>query len=168
MARISVEWLLRLSCGFVNFYAGFYLLTDPARYYKFVPAWLNSAANSVASLDAYLRLQGLGELLIATVLWGWFFRREYVRIAAMVLTLEMMLILIFIGVDSVTFRNVGLAGAAAALTLTLSENEQAETKQRVDIGNTTASPLAPAEKRHFFRTATHEGKIDGIPANRNG
>lgn len=73
MTRKPVEWALRLGCGFVNLYAGFYLITDPARYHKFVPWWLNRIATSIASVDAYLRLQGTGELLIASVLLGWFF-----------------------------------------------------------------------------------------------
>jgi len=37
--------------------------------------------------------------------------------AAMLLTAEMMLILVFAGVDAVTFRNIGLVGAAVALLM---------------------------------------------------
>lgn len=123
MTRTPVQWPLRLGCAFVNLYAGFYLVTDPARYYKFVPWWLNEIANSVASVDAYLRLQGAGELVIATVLCGWFFPKWAVRAAALTLAVEMSLILVFVGVDSITFRNVGLLGAAYALVLETYETE---------------------------------------------
>ena len=99
----------------MNLYSGFFLLTDPQRYYKYVPGWLDSFANLIASLDTYLRFQGIGEVLIALGLLGWFLPRWCVRIAAILLTAEMTLILLFVGVDAVTFRNMGLVGAALAL-----------------------------------------------------
>jgi len=117
MTRIRTEWPLRLGCGCVNLYAGFFLLTDPARYYKYVPSWLSHLANAIASVDTYLRLQGVGEIIIALCLLGWFFPRWCVRVASTLLTVEMTLILIFLGIDAVTFRNMGLVGAALALLL---------------------------------------------------
>jgi len=121
MTRIRTEWPLRLGCGFVNLYSGFFLLTDPIRYYKYVPGWLSHVANAVTSLDAYLRLQGIGEMMIAICLLGWFFPRWCVRVAAMLFTVQMTVILIFAGVDAVTFRNIGLVGAALALLISLYE-----------------------------------------------
>ena len=117
MKRIPVEWPIRLGCGFVNLYAGYFLVADPARYYKFVPPWLSNIANSVASVDTYLRMQGIGEIVVATVLLGWFFPRVWVRVAACTLAVEMSLIVLFIGIDSVTFRNVGLLGAALSIVV---------------------------------------------------
>jgi hypothetical protein len=114
---IHPEWPLRLGCGCVNLYAGFFLLTDPARFYKYVPFWLSRVASAVASVDAYLRLQGIGELMIAIGLLGWFFPRWCVRLASMLLTVEMTLILLFVGVDAVLFRNIGLLGAALSLVI---------------------------------------------------
>jgi len=117
MTRIRTEWPLRLGCGCVNLYAGFFLLTDPARYYKYVPSWLSHVANAIVSVDMYLRLQGVGEIIIALCLLGWFFPRWCVRVASTLLTVEITLILIFLGIDAVTFRNMGLVGAALALML---------------------------------------------------
>src|SRR5688500_13044566 len=113
--RIRPEWPLRLGCGCVNLYAGFFLLTDPARFYTYVPGWLSHVANAVASIDAYLRLQGIGEVMIAIGLLGWFVPRWCVCMAAALLTVEMMLILFFVGVDIVMFRNMGILGAALSL-----------------------------------------------------
>ncbi len=112
---IGIEPPLRLGCGLVNLYAGFFLLTDPVRYYKYVPDWLREIANTLASVDIYLRLQDIGELMIAACLLGWFMPRWCVRIAAMLFTTEMALILVFVGIDTVTFRNMGLVGAALSL-----------------------------------------------------
>lgn len=115
MKRTYAEWPLRLGCGLVNLYASYFLLTDPARYHKYVPAWLANATNGVASIDAYLQLQGLGELTIAILLISWLFPRWCVRAGATLHALQMTLILAFIGVNSETFRNVGLLGAALSL-----------------------------------------------------
>jgi len=106
-----------MGCGCVNLYAGFFLLTDPARFYTYVPGWLSRVANAVASVDVYLRLQGIGEVMIAIGLLGWFFPRWCVRVASTLLTAEMMLILLFVGVDRVLFRNLGLLGAALSLLI---------------------------------------------------
>ncbi|NJD67171.1 MAG: hypothetical protein C3F12_07505 [Candidatus Methylomirabilota bacterium] len=117
MMRIHPEWPLRLGCGFANLYAGFFLLTDPAVFHKYVPSWLSHVANAIASVDIYLRLQGLGEIMIAICLFGWFFPRWCVRAASSLLALEMTLIFIFVGVDAVTFRNAGLLGSALSLLI---------------------------------------------------
>ena len=68
--RIRTEWPLRLRWGCVNLYAGFLLLTDPARFYKYIPGWLTRVVSTVASVDVYLRLQGVGEVMIAIGLLG--------------------------------------------------------------------------------------------------
>jgi hypothetical protein len=115
MNKIGIELPLRLGCGLVNLYAGFYLLTEPARFYKYVPGWLSQIANAIASVDVYLRFQGIGELVIATCLLGWFMPRWCVRMASIFLAAEMTLILVFAGIDVVTFRNMGLVGAALSL-----------------------------------------------------
>jgi hypothetical protein len=115
--RIRPEWPLRLGCGCVNLYAGFFLLTDPAHFYTYVPSWLSRVANAVASVDAYLRLQGVGEVMIAIGLLGWFFPRWCVRLASTLLAVEMMLILLCGGVDAVLFRNIGILGAALSLLI---------------------------------------------------
>jgi len=106
-----------MGCGCVNLYAGFFLLTNPAHFYTYVPGWLSRVANTVASVDVYLRLQGIGEVMIAIGLLGWFFPRWCVRVASTLLTAEMMLILLFVGVDRVLFRNLGLLGAALSLLI---------------------------------------------------
>ena len=71
----------------------------------------------MASIDAYLRLQGLGEVIIAIGMLGWFFPRWCVRVASTLLTVEMMLILLLVGVDTVMFRNIGILGAALSLLI---------------------------------------------------
>ena len=121
-------WPIRIGCGLVNLYAGYFLLIDPSRYYKYVPDWLVSIANSVASVDVYLRLQGVAEIAIAVALLSWFTPRSLVRMASIALALEMALIVLFVGIDSVTFRNLGLLGAALSITLATSQERRSEAR----------------------------------------
>lgn len=125
MTNIGTELPLRLGCGLVNLYAGFHLLTNPGNFHKYVPVWLKQLINSFADVDLYLRFQGLGELIIATFLLAWFLPRWCVRTASILLAVEMALILAFIGVDAVTFRNMGLAGAALALLISSYQETEA-------------------------------------------
>ncbi len=141
MNRIPIEWPIRLGCGFVNLYSGYFLLTDPARYYSFVPEWLASMTNSIASVDAYLRLQGAGEVVIAIILLGWFFPRVFLRVAALALVLEMTLIVLFIGVDSVTFRNVGLLGAALSIVVSSFQDNEASRAEAEETAFSAESHL---------------------------
>lgn len=124
--RMHTEWPLRIGCGCVNLYAGFFLLTDPVRFYPYVPGWLSHIANAVASVDMYLRLQGIGEIIIAVGLLGWFFPRWCMRVASTLLTVEMLLILLCVGVDAVTFRNIGILGAALALLLSAYQDSEGQ------------------------------------------
>ena len=96
---------------------GIFPLTDPARFYTYVPGWLSRVANAVASVDVYLRLQGIGEGHDRHRPVGMVFPRWCVRVASTLLTAEMMLILLFVGVDRVLFRNLGLLGAALSLLI---------------------------------------------------
>ena len=55
--------------------------------------------------------------MIAIGLLGWFFPRWCMRLASTLLVVEMMLILFFVGVDVVLFRNIGILGAAISLLI---------------------------------------------------
>lgn len=118
MNRIKPEFVLRLSLAITYFYAGYSLLTSPKSWTQFVPFRFKEA---LASLDfpitAFVRAQGAMELLLALVFIIWLAPRRWVRFAALLSALEMALILIFTGIDLITFRDIGLLGAALAVFL---------------------------------------------------
>lgn len=118
--KALAAWVLRIGLGFTNLYAGIFLILDPPRYYKYLPEWFLGALPPAISVDFFLRAQGVMELLIAFMLISWFLGKGWVRTATILYALEMSLIIVFIGVDPVTFRNIGLlAGAVALLFLVL-------------------------------------------------
>lgn len=115
--NLKPEWTLRLGIGLMYFYSGYDLIVRPEYWYGFIPPWLENAASTFASANLYLKVQGAGELVIAFCLLAWFLPRYLVRAAVSLAALEMAGILLFVGIDAITFRDLGLLGAAAALFL---------------------------------------------------
>lgn len=117
LRKSNPEWPLRLGLGAMYLYSGYDLFVNPRHWYGFVPQWFSRAIvpEVFPSIDSYLKLQGAGEFLVGLVFLAWFLRRRWVRAAAFLAVVEMALILVFTGVDPITFRDIGLLGAAFAL-----------------------------------------------------
>lgn len=115
--KIQPEWSLRIGLGLMYLYSGYDLFFNPYHWYGFVPKWFSQAVTSVGPLDTYLRFQGVGELIIGILFLAWFLGRWGLRVASIAVAVEMALILLFVGVDPITFRDIGLLGAAFALLI---------------------------------------------------
>jgi len=115
LQKIPTEWPLRLGAGIMYLYSGYDLIVNPRHWYGFVPQWFSRAVTSVASLDTYLFIQGAGEFIIGLLLLSWFLGERTLQVASSLMFVEMGLILLFVGVDPITFRDIGLLGAAGAL-----------------------------------------------------
>ncbi len=114
--KLHPEWFLRLGLGITYLYSGSSLFYHPQLWYGFAPLWFVDAVTRFVSFDTYLRLQGVFEFALGLSLIAWFVGRRGVRIASALLTLHLALILVFAGIDPITFRDIGLFGAALALT----------------------------------------------------
>jgi len=121
LQKISAEWPLRLGLGVMYLYSGYDLIANPQHWYGFVPRWFSETLSAVASVENYLRLQGAGEFLLGILFLAWFLPQGAVKTAALLAAVEMAAILIFIGVDPITFRDIGLLGASAALAIVSSK-----------------------------------------------
>lgn len=139
--KALAAWVLRIGLGFTNLYAGIFLILDPPRYYRYLPEWFLGALPPAISVDIFLRAQGVMELLVAFMLISWFLGKGWVRTATILYALEMSLIIVFIGVDPVTFRNVGLLAGAIALLFLVLKKEPASVP--VKAGK-TESPGQPS------------------------
>lgn len=120
--KLNPAWALRLGLGFMYLYSGSDLFYNPQHWYGFVPKWFSQAVTQVASVEAYLKLQGVAEMIIGVLFLAWFFGANGVRLAAGLAALEMALILLFVGIDPITFRDIGLLGAAIALLVMSSQS----------------------------------------------
>lgn len=117
-------WFLRLGLGAMYAYSGYDLITTPSHWQLFVPKWLAEMLGSVGMpIETFLRLQGAVELAMVFVFLAWFLPRSVVFWAATVSAVELSAILVFFGVDLITFRDLGLVGASAALAV-LSRSRQ--------------------------------------------
>lgn len=121
--KLKAEYFLRLGLGMMYLYSGFDLFANPQHWYGFVPRWLSQLLLPAISIDLYLKIQGVGEFLIGLVFVIWVVQGLIVRTAAWLAVVEMALIIIFIGVDPITFRDIGLLGAAVALLVILSSKD---------------------------------------------
>ena len=115
--NIQPAWALRIGLGFMYVYSGTSLIRQPLDWQGFLPPWFGDMVSRFLPLPTYLAIQGVGELAMAAAFLLPFAPLFLVRIAAVVATIEFVGILLFTGLDLVTFRDIGLIGAAAALAL---------------------------------------------------
>ena len=117
LQKISPEWSLRLGLGLVYLYSGYNLLFYPAGWVWAIPGWFSKIVSQVLPLESYLRMQGGVEIVMALIFIVWFAPRKLVLAAAAFSSLEFLFILLFAPQFSITFRDIGLLGAAIALFL---------------------------------------------------
>lgn len=115
--KMNPVWPLRLGLGLMYLYSGYDLIAYPFHWYGFVPRWFSAAVTPLLSLENYLRFQGAGEMALGFLLLAWFLPPWISRIAAAAAAAEMAAILLFVGLDPITFRDIGLLGGALALCL---------------------------------------------------
>lgn len=118
LQKLRPEWFLRIGLGLMYVYSGYDILVHPTAWYwalRPLPQFLQIIINNQIGINAYLRVQGVGELILAFLFLAWFLPRWVPQFASALAALEMALILWFVGIDAVTFRDIGLLGAAIAL-----------------------------------------------------
>ena len=119
--KLSPAMFLRLGLGFMFLYSGFDIVSHPTAWawaVRGLPSFMQSMIDTFG-LETYLRLQGASELVLAVALLAWFLPRKVGAIAGLIAGLEMLAITILVGLDAVTFRDIGLVGAGFALFLML-------------------------------------------------
>ena len=80
-------------------------------------------------VELYLRLQGIAEITVGLFFLAWFFNHWGILLGTLYAIAEFSFILIFKGVDLITFRDIGLLGAACALLILMVSSRNAERAQ---------------------------------------
>ena len=106
--------ILRLGLAATLLYAAINILIDPASWFGFVPIWL---VNILTSFNFSIELFLISHAIIEAGLGLWLLTGWQVRWASLIIFLDMLSILVFHGIDLVTFRDVGLLGVALFLAL---------------------------------------------------
>lgn len=117
LAKINPEWPLRLGLGLMYLYSGYDIYQYPKAWTWAIPYWFRQAVEVVMNIETYLVIQGIGEIILGLLFLAWFSGRWGLRVAALFSTIEMAGILLFTGVTSTTFRDIGLLGASFALMI---------------------------------------------------
>lgn len=129
ISKISPVWALRLALGVMYLYSGIDLIRHPTAWVWALPYWLRQAITAAVPLNTYLQFQGTVEIVFAIILLGWFIKPVAVKWVALLSTLEFAVILILAFFPwseanfSITFRDIGLFGAALTLFALLSKRE---------------------------------------------
>ena len=114
--KLSV-WALRLGLVLTYLYSGSYLIFNPEPWLGYLPEWFKNLLPLAPEL--YLQLQGGVEIILVVS----FLSGIGIRWAALVSSLEMAGILLFYGVDLVSFRDFAVLGAAISLFLSYSDEK---------------------------------------------
>ncbi len=121
------EWFLRLSLGGVYLYTSADIFRHPTGWYwaiSSLPQIFQNIINGVG-INNYLRVQATGELIIALALLAWFLPKRIAGIAGLLVGLQMFSILVLVGLNLETFRDMGLLGGGLALfVLSLKEENR--------------------------------------------
>ena len=106
--KLSI-WALRLGLALTYLYSGTHLISDPGPWIGYLPEWFKNLLPLAPEL--FLQLQGDVELLLAvSLLTG-----VGIYWAALVSSVEIAGILIFYGLDLISFRDIAILGAALSL-----------------------------------------------------
>lgn len=121
--------ILRFSLGTMYLYSGYNLVAYPSAWYWVLPYWLREIIVQVIHPDTYVRMQGVLEIFMALVLLAWFVKPPMVKLVSLLSTLEFLIIFTLALIPFseanflITFRDIGLFGAALALLIiTFSQN----------------------------------------------
>ena len=124
LSKIKPEFPLRLGLAGTFLYSGWNLLQNPADWVwaldealLIMPIPLRDFITESVGKEQFLQFQGGIELGFVALLLMWFLPKSIFRFAAAAITLEFAGILLATGIDSITFRDIGLIGAAAALSI---------------------------------------------------
>lgn len=104
---LSPSFILRLGVGFVLVYAAIGSLLEPEAWLGFVPHWVST----IIAPATFLLIFSVFELILGFAI---FFER-FLTTASLLAFWVLIFILIFYGVNDITFRDFGLALASLAL-----------------------------------------------------
>lgn len=113
--KMKAKLFLRIGLGLTYIYSGIGLLRNPIDWAHFMPEWLMDLFGAPELALKFLQVQGIGELLLGLLILIWNPKPKIYFWLAAFGAVHVALILIFSGIDLVTFRDIGLLGAWLAL-----------------------------------------------------
>jgi hypothetical protein len=115
---IKPEFFLRLGLGITFIYSGYDIYTNPSSWIGYVnalPEWLLELVTSFTTLETFLLFQGISEIILGAALLMWFLPKKLLKLVSLLIAIKLALILWLVGVDTITFRDIGLLGTALGI-----------------------------------------------------
>ena len=111
MKKITPELVLRIGLAGTFTYSGINSLLNPTSWIGYIPQWIEGVP--FLTRELFLTLHGSFEIILAIAL----LIGLYKKLVTLLAFLSIAAIIIFSGIDDVTFRDFGLLAAAYALLL---------------------------------------------------
>jgi hypothetical protein len=130
----KAAWSLRIGFAAMYAYSGVDIMLHPRSWLWAVPNWFVDIVSQFMAIETFLRIQAAGELAFALAFLLWFLKPRMVSIVAALAAFEMAGILAIgkTGIDSITFRDLGLLGGLIALCILLwAHDTHSPQKERV-------------------------------------
>ncbi|MEK7193528.1 MAG: hypothetical protein AAB652_01945 [Patescibacteria group bacterium] len=127
LQKISAEWVLRIFFAWMYLYSGVDIIQNPKSWTWAVPIWFNNFITQFMPIETYMRIQGVGEIIFALAFLAWFLKPVFLKYIALLASFEMAGILFLgkTGIDSITFRDIGLLGGLIALAIIFRDRSKA-------------------------------------------
>ncbi|MCP6719796.1 MAG: DoxX family protein [Patescibacteria group bacterium] len=117
---INPALALRIGLGLTLIYAGVNMFLNPFNWIGFIPRWIGNIIDPQTFLYIHSTFELVLGLILIIGLW--------LPLAALLMFLNMFAILLFFGVDDITFRDFGLLMAALALFLLAVERKSGSSR----------------------------------------
>lgn len=113
------RFFLRAGLGATYLYSGINILKNPEDWkwaIELLPTFLGNIIE-IVGVNNFLIAQGSLEIVFGLVFILWFLPRKLFKWVALLASVEMFLIICFVGIDSITFRDLGILGGLIAAYL---------------------------------------------------
>jgi hypothetical protein len=123
LQKINPIWPLRIGFGLMYIYSGYSLVVHPTSWLwalRGLPQSFQLFINNQVGASTYLIGQGIGELVLAFIFLAWFLPIKFLKLATILAILELVVIILLIGIDPITFRDIGLLSAVLSLLILIS------------------------------------------------
>ena len=117
LKKINPEWPLRLGLGLMYLYSSYDIFYNTEIWKSYVPPWFFHLITPIMPLGLYLKIQSVGEFIMALLFLAWFSGRRGLQIVSALATFEMAGILLSSKLHNIIFRDIGLLGASIALLI---------------------------------------------------
>ncbi|MEK7504878.1 MAG: hypothetical protein AAB589_01140 [Patescibacteria group bacterium] len=114
--KVKPEFVWRLGLGAMYLYSGWDIFTHPEDWTWVLRALPEALSTSLLAVSGpFLKTQALAEIFFGGVFLLWFLPVRLVKWVSLLSALQLAAIILLVGIDPVTFRDLGLLGGSLGL-----------------------------------------------------